>query len=219
MPQTVHIGLIGLRSGSGAATSTATLDNVSVRSYPSPWQFGDVGYVGVSGNTQFANGTFTVQAGGVDLWETSDGVHYVFQNMSGDGEIVAEVTGITNPTGSYSAMAAVMMRERLTASSIHASMMVSTDGKAKFRRRTTQGGVTISDGPQTGSTYPPRWLKLTRAGDVFTAAISTDGVTWTQVHTPQRIVMPTELLIGFAFMRNGGTNTATATIRNVTVVP
>lgn len=111
--------------------------------------------VAPAGSTSFENGRFTVMAGGTDLWETSDDFRFVYQDLTGDGEIVANITGLTIPAGAGRSQAAVMIREKLTGDSIHASMMISTDGKAKFRRRTTEGGLTSSDGPSIGTTYPP----------------------------------------------------------------
>jgi hypothetical protein len=94
-----------------------------------------------------------------------------------------------------------------------------TGPKAKFRRRTTEGGTTASDGPSAGTTFPPRWLRLTRTGNVFTAYLSTDGVSWTQVFTPQTIPMASQAWIGLAVLRNGGSGTAAATVQGVSVTP
>jgi len=219
MASSVYIGLVALRNGSTAPTAQATFENVSVRRLPSPWQESDIGAVGAAGQASFSGGTFTVQAGGTDIWDTADAFHYVYQPLTGDGEIVADVTGLAVPPGSAWSLAAVMIREKLTPDSIHASMMITTDGKAKFRRRATQGGTTASDGPSAGSTYPPRWLRLVRSGDVFSAYISSDGTAWTQVFTPQTIPMASQAWIGLAVLRNGGTGTATATIQGVGVTP
>jgi hypothetical protein len=96
-------------------------------------------------------------------------------------------------------------------------MMVTTDGKAKFRRRTTIGGATLSDGPSAGTTVPPRWLKLTRVGDVFTAYMSIDGTTWTRVGAAETIALPPTIQVGLLTLRSGGTGTAQAAFTNVSV--
>jgi hypothetical protein len=221
MATTVQVGLVALRNGSTAPAGGARFEGVTVRPLPAPWQSADIGDVLVAGKATSSGGTWTIQAGGMDLWDTADDFHYLYQPLSGDGQIVANVTGLTVPAGATRAQAAVMIREKLSASSVHASMVVSTDGKAKFRRRTTEGGTTLSDGPSIGSTYPPRWLKLVRSGNVFTASISSDGISWTQIHTPQTVVMPSTAWIGLAVLRDGTSTTpaTTATIRDVTVVP
>lgn len=219
MPATVHVGLVALRSGSTAPAGQATFEQVSFRPLPSPWQTTDIGPMDLLGKASSSGGLWTIEGSGSDLWDASDGFRYVYQPLFGDGEIVANVTGLTVPAGATRSQAAVMIREKLTTDSVHASMMVSTDGKAKFRRRTTEGDITWSDGPSIGTTYPPRWLRLTRAGNVFTAYLSTDGVNWTQVHTPQTVAMPANVWIGFAVLRDGDAPPATATIRDVQVVP
>lgn len=219
MAETVYIGLMALRDGAGAPACTATFDNVSVRHLPSPWQNADVGPVGAAGGASHSGGVFTIEAGGTVLFDTSDAFHYVYQPLNGDGEIVVNLTGLTVPAGAESALAAVMIREKLTESSVHASMMITTAGKAKFRRRMTEGGATLSDGPTIGTLYPPRWLRLTRAGNTFTASMSSDGSSWTQVHIPVTVAMPANVHIGFMALRSGGTGTTTATVRDVSVVP
>jgi len=174
--------------------------------------------VGLPGSESYAAGTFTVQGGGTDIWDTADAFHFVYRPLHGDGTIVADLTGLTVPSGAAWSLAAVMIREKLTAGSIHAAMMITSDGKAKFRRRTTEGGTTASDGPSAGTTSPPRWLKLSRAGSTFSAAISTDGSTWTPVFTPQTVVMGTDVSIGLLVLRNGSsTSPATATFGGVSV--
>jgi endonuclease/exonuclease/phosphatase family metal-dependent hydrolase len=121
---------------------------------PSPWQSADIGAVGPSGSARYASGTFTVEAGGTDIWDTADAFRYIYQPLTGDGEIVADVSALTVPSGAAWSLAGVMIREQLTASSVHATMMITTEGKAKFRRRATTGGTTLSDGPSAGTTYP-----------------------------------------------------------------
>jgi regulation of enolase protein 1 (concanavalin A-like superfamily) len=109
------------------------------------------------------------------------------------------------------------MRESLDAASRHASLALTTDGKAKFRRRISVGGTTASDGPSAGSTTLPRWLRLTRHGQEFTAFLSTDGVQWQRVHTTQTVAMPSTIYVGVLGLRNGGTGLATAHFSHVVV--
>jgi hypothetical protein len=220
MAATVYVGLAVLRStGTTLPAGQATIEQVTVRSLPAPWQAADVGTVAAPGKAVFSGGTWTVSGSGRDIWSTADEFHYVYQPLNGDGEIVANIAGLTIPAGATRTEAAVMIREKLSAGSVHASMLINTEGKAKFRRRWTEGDITHSDGPSAGTTYPPRWLKLVRSGNVFTAYYSADGVTWTQVHTPQTIAMPANAWVGFAVLQNGNSTSPVATIRDVKVVP
>lgn len=216
---TAKVTITDGRGGLAWSTASVTITTGgSCTAPPSPWTTADVGS-GVAGSTCYANGTFTMTAGGSDLWSTADDFHFVHQTLTGDGEIVANVAGITNPGGAAFSLAAVMMRASLTSGSAHASMMITNGGKAKFRRRLTTGGDTVSTGPSEGSTLPPRYLKLKRAGNVFSAFLSTDGAAWTEVSgSPETIALPSTVYVGLVALRNGSSAPpATIVMNNVSV--
>jgi hypothetical protein len=172
---------------------------------PAPWAKTDVGAVGQAGNASHVDGVFKLIAGGTDLAGTADAFHFVHQTLTGDGEIVANVASLLKPAGANRTLAGVTFRNDLTAGSPHATMTVTSEGAAQFRRRTTAGGSALSDGPVVGTTFAPRWLKLVRSGNVFTAYLSADGATWTQVHTPQTVPMSATVHVGLVALRNGST--------------
>ena len=156
LPSTVLVGVFALRNG-GTATTRATFSNVSVAG---AWTDADVGAVGMPGQFDFSRtAPSRCEAAGRIIWGTSDAFHFVYQPWSGDGTFVARLASLTNATGATFSIGAIMFRESLAAGSRHATMMVATDGKAKFRRRTATGGATLSNGPLTGTTTVPRWLK------------------------------------------------------------
>ena len=219
LPQTVEVGFFALRSG-GASTATARVTNVSLSApstLPAGWTSGDVGVVNAAGSARLANGTLTINAAGGDLWANADAFHFVRRSWTGDGDIVARVTRVTNPAGATFALAAVTFRESMAEGARHATLLITTEGKVKFRRRLVAGGTTLSDGPSAGSVPIPRWLKLSRRGNLFSAFISVDGVTWTPVHTPQSIVLPATVSVGLAAARTGGSGLTAATLTDVSV--
>jgi hypothetical protein len=215
---TAKVTITDGRGGVATSTTSVTINSGGGTPPPSPWQTADIG-TNVNGSTTYSSGTFTMTAGGSDLWSTADDFHFVYQSLTGDGEIVANVANISNPSGAAFSLAAVMMRASLTSNSAHASMMITNSGKAKFRRRLTAGGDTVSTGPSEGTTLPPRYLKLTRAGNVFRAFLSTDGSSWTEVSgSPETIALPSTVYVGLVALRNGSTApNATITINNVSV--
>jgi subtilisin family serine protease len=219
LPATVEVGFLALRNG-GAGAATARVTNVSLSAsstLPAGWSSTDVGAVGAPGSASHANSTFTVNAAGKDIWAAADAFHFVRRSWTGDGDIVARVAQLTKPTGATFALAALTFRESTAAGARHATLLIATDAKVKFRRRTAAGGTTLSDGPSAGTTSVPRWLKLSRRANVFSAFISSDGVTWTPVHTPQSIVLPATVSVGLAVARTGGSALTTATLTNVKV--
>jgi regulation of enolase protein 1 (concanavalin A-like superfamily) len=64
----------------------------------------------------------------------------------------------------------------------------------------------------------PGWFRLQRAGNVFTASQSADGVTWFTVGS-STIVMPTTYYVGFAACSGDTTNNTAETSRFDNVTP
>jgi hypothetical protein len=187
-----------------------------VASLPSPWTKSDVGTVGLAGNASYDSGVFKLLAGGTDLAGTADAFHFVYQTLAGDGTIVANVAALLKPAGATRTLGGVTFRTDLTAGSAHATMTITSEGEAQFRRRATAGGATASNSAPT--TFAPQWLKLVRAGNVFTAYLSANGTTWTQVSTPQTITLSNTVYVGLVALRNGSSAaTGVARFENVAV--
>ena len=178
------------------------------------WQSQDIGAVGLTGSSSYSNGTFTVAGSGADIFNSADAFRYVYQPFTGDGTIVAKVTGIQN-TDPW-AKVGVMMRETLDAGSKHAFMMLTSGyGMALEGRSTTGGGTSNIAGP--GGTAP-YWLMLLRAGTTFTGYVSSDGNSWTMVGS-ESINMASTLYIGLAVTSHNNTLLNTSTFSNVSINP
>ncbi|QHW33743.1 hypothetical protein GZH47_25045 [Paenibacillus rhizovicinus] len=181
---------------------------------PSPWLQQDIGSVGVAGTGNYASGTFTIQATGTDIAGTADQFRYVYQPLSGDGTIVARVASISN-TSAW-AKGGVMIREALTTGAKHVSTVIeyaSTSGAQMVSRSAASGSTATVT--QTG-VAAPYWVKLQRAGNVFTSSISSNGTTWTQVGTVT-VSMSSSAYVGLAVTAQNNTTLNTTTIDNVTV--
>jgi regulation of enolase protein 1 (concanavalin A-like superfamily) len=217
LSSTVQVGIFALRNG-GADTTRATLTNVSLSSPGAvAWSDADVGAVGTPGSSTVSGNSLQITGGGSDIWGTSDAFHFAYRQWSGNGTFVVRLASLTHPAGSEFSMGAIMFRESLNTGSRHASIMVTSDGKAKFRRRTSTGGTTASNGPSTGSTTIPRWLKLVRNGSSFTSFISANGVDWTPVYAATSVTLPTTVYVGMLVLRNGGSALASATFDNISL--
>jgi endoglucanase Acf2/uncharacterized protein YjdB len=180
---------------------------------PSPWSTSDIGAVGATGSASYSSGTFTVVGAGADIWNTADEFRYVYQSLSGDGEIVAKVNSITNTN--VWAKAGVMFRESLSAGSKNTAIVVTPSKGVSFQSRATTSG-TYTYTAISGQTVP-EWLKIKRVGNVFTAYYSADGTTWTQVGTSKTISMATSIYVGLCLTSHVDATLCTASINNVTV--
>jgi len=192
---------IALR-GSGAAVSSPP---------PTPWTSQDVGAVGVAGSATYSGGTFTVRGSGADIWGTSDAFQFVRETMTGDGSIVARVAAIDNVQAWTKA--GVMIRDGTAAGAPNAAMIVSAARGASFQYRKTAGGTTANR-PASGAA--PQWVRLTRTGSVFVAAISADGAAWAPVGKAT-IAMPATVQIGLAVTSHSTALSAAATFDHVAI--
>jgi phosphatidylserine/phosphatidylglycerophosphate/cardiolipin synthase-like enzyme/regulation of enolase protein 1 (concanavalin A-like superfamily) len=163
---------------------------------PSPWQQADIGAVGLPGYAEFDNGSavFSVAGAGADVWGTADALHYLYQPLSGDGTIVAQVTAVQN-TNAW-VKAGVMIRESLAANSRHGFMLVSYSKGTAFQRRQNSAGPSVSTAGST-SVVAPYWVRIDRSGNTVTAYQSPDGTAWKLVGT-DTIAMAGSALIGLA---------------------
>jgi regulation of enolase protein 1 (concanavalin A-like superfamily) len=209
MPATVYIGL-ALTSHNNSALADATYDNVAVTTSAPTWQHRDIGSVGLAGTFSESGGTFTVQGAGADIWGAADAFHFVYQPLSGDGQIVARIVGVDR-THDW-AKAGVMIRETLAAGSKHASLFVSAARGVAFQRRTANGGTSVSSAGSLSAA--PRWVKVTRSGSTIAAYESTDGVSWTLVGT-ETISMSVDVFLGIAVTSHNTAALCTATVDGV----
>jgi len=174
------------------------------------WQHQDIGSVAAAGSASSTACAWTVLGSGANIWGTTDAFHYVYQSLSGDGQIIARVVSMTN-TNAW-ARAGVMIRETLTATSKHAMIVVTPGNGISFQRRTSTGGTSTATGGS--AVTAPYWVKLTRVGNTLTGYESSNGSTWTQVGT-DTVTMATDVYIGLAVTSHNDGTLCTAVFDNI----
>jgi regulation of enolase protein 1 (concanavalin A-like superfamily) len=199
----------GAKTTSAARTITVTGTSSAI---PAPWVAGDVGSPALSGSSSYSGGIFSVTAGGVDIWDTSDQFHFVYQAVAGDLEIVARVDSLTNVQPYTSA--GVMIRGALTGNANHGYATVIANGGVYFRHRLTTGASTTYN--LGVSTAAPVWVRLVRKGTLVTSYSSTDGATWTTVGS-QTIAMSSTVYVGLATNGHSTATRTTAKFSNVRI--
>jgi regulation of enolase protein 1 (concanavalin A-like superfamily) len=179
---------------------------------PFGWSSRDIGSVGGTGAAGHAAGTFTVVSNGADIWATADAFHFVYQPLSGDGQITVRVD-VQEHTDDW-AKAGVMVRETLNAGSRQAMMVVTPASGTAFQYRGATGGTTTN--VNTAGPRAPYWVRLVRTGNTLTGFYSADGVAWTQQSTVS-IAMARDVFIGMAVSSKNTSELGTVSFRNVTV--
>jgi ABC-type transport system involved in multi-copper enzyme maturation permease subunit len=121
----------------------------------------------------------------------TDAFYFVHQLVASDASVTARVTSLT---GSYSpdgvstkdlspglqpwAKAGIMIKASLDSGSAYAAMMVTGSHGVRMQWDFTGDAAGLAGAVSGGS---PRWLRLTRSGDVIRGYDSSDGTHWTLV--------------------------------------
>jgi ABC-type transport system involved in multi-copper enzyme maturation permease subunit len=137
----------------------------------------------------------------------TDSFYFVHQPLTGDGSVTVRVTSMTgllpsanpnnpNPTRpglEEWAKAGIIIKQNLNQGSAYAAMMVAADHGVRMQWNYTADtpGLSGAVGPAN-----PRWLRLTRTGDVLTGYDSADGTRWTEVGTVTLAGLPSAVQAG-----------------------
>ena len=172
------------------------------------------GVFGVAGSATYSSNVFTIKGAGPGLgFSATDGMHFVFQPLTGDGTILARITSLQG--GNNGAEVGVAIRETLGTSATFASGGYGNH-YMYFWDRTSTG----SNGAyQSTSNYLslPYWAKLVRSGSTFSAYQSSDGMNWVQIGSSVTINMAANAYVGLAVASGSNTSLATATFDNVSI--
>ena len=200
--------------GGWTLTITTSGGSAGAPTMPPPWLTADIGTTTAKGSAVYSDGVYTLKGAGT-LGGSVDSNYFLYQTLSGDGEIKARVLSEQN-TGA-AARAGVMIRESLNSNSRFAAMTIDSSGAYRFLRRTSTGGNTASTSSSSG-TFPNTWIRLVRSGNTITAYRSLDGATWTTVRE-QVVSMANTIYIGLAVASGDSAALNTTIVDNVVVVP
>jgi len=176
-----------------------------------------VGLVGTAASNQNGGGgALPVGPGGEAV---NDSFSLVYQPLSGDGSIVAEVTSLTGVVAAGGpnsgttaglapwAKAGIIVKSSLDQGSAYAAIMATAAHGVRMQSDFTQDTAGLSG---TVSSASPRWIKLVRSGDILTGYDSTDGSSWTEVGTANLSRLPSTVYVGlFTTTPEAATQTGT----------
>jgi regulation of enolase protein 1 (concanavalin A-like superfamily) len=203
---------------SHADGTVATAKFSQVRSGEIPdWAGMSVGCT--QGFASFEGSRFNLAAGCTDVWGAADAFMYVVSGppIFGDVTITARVLDIFN-THAWG-KGGVMIREAsavgsTTAGAKHAFAFVTPGKGVNLQYRAATNGQSASAATTPGTA--PAWLRLKRAGDLFTASWSTDGVTFMPLGSTT-IAMGNSVLVGMAYTSHNTSDIGTANFEDVVI--
>jgi hypothetical protein len=179
----------------------------------------------IAGNATFDNstGTYSLTASGSDIWNNFDNMHFVYEPLVGDGEIIARMVSATAPD--FWTKGGLMFRSAISSSAANAFMLETPNSgheEPVQQWRDSNGAGSGDTGNHNNHIQAaPLWLRLNRTGNVFTgywAHDNGDGThgDWNQMaaHTT---VMPTTVYVGLALTAHSNGSVGTANFDNVTV--
>src|SRR5205085_11559889 len=144
---------------------------------PSAWSCADIGAPALGGGESVSRGSWTIKAGGADIYGTADQMHFDWQTLSGDGSVTAHIASQAN-TSSW-AKAGVMLRATTDAGSVNYAVYITPGNGITVQYRNSVNGTTAK--LTTMAASAPIYLKATSIGTTFSAFSSSDGVSWTLI--------------------------------------
>jgi ABC-type transport system involved in multi-copper enzyme maturation permease subunit/regulation of enolase protein 1 (concanavalin A-like superfamily) len=138
----------------------------------------------------------------------SDSFYFVHQPLAGNGTITVRVTSLTGlvpaanlntpsptlrPGTEQWAKAGIIIKQSLKPGSEYAAMMVAARHGVRMQWNYTADRPGL---PGTVGPANPRWLRLTRAGDVITGYDSADGTHWVKAGAVTLHGLPSTVQVG-----------------------
>ncbi len=174
----------------------------------------DIGSVRRPGSaTCDPNGLFTIRASGYGAWGPRDSFHLASTPMSGDGQIIARLTGVDDSHGQM--VAGIMIRQNLAPDATMAGTTIYPAGEVRLSRRPQSMLPEFRNAADPGRRP---WLRLTRNGDRFAAYCSADGMYWDFVDS-QTIPMQDPVLIGLGAWTTSNTSLGQVQFDSILIIP
>lgn len=154
---------------------------------------------------------YDVMAGGWNIAGDADGFRFLYEQRSGDFDLMVQVQEMSGQGARAIARAGLMARHSLSADSRNVFSGVTMGNGYRFTARTgVHQNTQIMKAP--GSALPNCWVRLKREGNHFTGYYSSDGVTW---HRTGRmtLALPEKVYVGLAASSGSAVTGDTLTAR------
>ncbi|OIJ95267.1 ABC transporter permease subunit [Streptomyces colonosanans] len=145
-----------------------------------------------------ASGSIDTGAGeliaGPDGTVVRDAFRFTHRPLTGDGSITVRVTGLKGVRGGLEswAKAGIIVKKDLRPGSPYAAVLGTPDHGVRMQWNFTQDTA----GSTADVASAPRWLRLTRKGDLLTGYESADGRTWTKIKEVRLDGLPRTVEVG-----------------------
>jgi hypothetical protein len=166
---------------------------------PAPWVVRNIGPRITPGQVDVdPRGFWTIRASNGDVSQNSDSTLFTHQKLSGDGSILALLFGQEGGDPQLG-KSGLMIRADDSAGAANVHLFMTSGRGVGVSYRPFPRHFTFFEGADRryGTRQFPVWFRLQREGDKFTPFTSTDGFSWSQIHSPMILPgFPEEALVG-----------------------
>ncbi len=198
-----------------SAAANVIAPGSSAQFMASAYAFTPIG-VPVSGRSQVPTGNgYNITTGGSGLNGTNDQCTFSYQIRTGDFDYAVRLDSLS--LADAWSEAGMMVREDLTPGARSASVVATPSISGAFfaSRSATNGSVTLAG--SFPANYPNTWLRLKRAGTLFSGFGGFDGQNWTALGSAN-LSLPSSVYFGFVVASQNTNALTTAAFRDLTAV-
>jgi len=176
----------------------------------------DVGAPTLAGRTSVitAGSAYDVTAAGRDIYGTADQFHFAYKVQSGDFDLRVRVSSLT--AVNVWSKAGLMARESMDPGSREVSVLATPAARYEFQARAETGVFVQKVDSVTQVSYPNTWVRLARAGNVFTSYTSADGANWMPLGTTT-LALPGSVFLGMAVTSHDESKSVVAQFRDLMI--
>lgn len=176
----------------------------------------DIGSPVIASTAVYTTNGLSVTGAGANIGGSSDQFNLEYQLQTGNFDVAVCVAGLS--LSELWAQAGLMARASLDPGSPFAAALATPGINGDFFvDRTITNGAASTAGSFPVN-YPRTWLRLNRAGSVFTGFGSYDGTNWTQLGSAT-IAMPAQIFLGLAVASHNATQSTLAQFVNFENTP
>jgi TolB protein len=172
----------------------------------------DIGVTPRKGDVQYDSrtGEYRVMGGGANMWFKTDAFHFVYQQITGDVSLAADVHFVGQGAEQHR-KAALMIRQSLEAGSPYADIALHGDGLTSLQYRP---GAGVDTEEARVSAKAPARIRIERHGNEFMVTAGNPGEQ-PQIAGPIIVTMQDPVYVGLAMCSHNAEILETAVFSNI----
>ncbi len=190
----------------------------------------DIGAALVPGSSTFADGKYTINSAGYNIWYTRDEFRFLWREMTGDVSLAADIS-FPDPNGYGDRKAVLVIRQDLEDDSKQVVVALHGLGMIQLAQRPEKGALTKDREFRIGGRGRPegkspdslvndiaKRIGIEKRGNKFALFVSLQGEPMTQYGPPLELVIKAPFYVGIGFCSHLPDVVDSAVLSNVVLV-